>query len=358
MTTTYKFNGHLTAEAPLQVTYKDSTTSSDSVRRLPRNGSIHTPAYFPATSIRGALRYAMHKVVLRAAKSSANKEKPFSLANHFMLAQGVDITNQVVDRKISEGEISFSDNLRTTNPALSLFGRWRLASKLGIGSAIPTTENCVVMHGGGARSIMFERNEDLLKELTDNDIDNFKLLLIEQAQASLDINEVKTELGEEKRKLKKISDSEGKQVIFERVRELENQIKQIKANKTVAREAIRRPLDSFEVFAQGTRFNHRMTLVQGTNIELALMLASVREFARDPHLGGKRSLGLGEISAYWDVSVWEADDDSPQTIGTIKLSNSGFEITGDRLNTALELWDKAKNNLQEHNIDFTEYLEG
>ena len=219
MTTTYKFNGYLIAEAPLQVTYKDSTTSSNSIKRLPRNGSIHTPAYFPATSILGALRYAMHQVVLRAAKASTGKEKPFSLANHFMLAQGVDITNQVVDRKTGEGEISFSDNLRATNPALPLFGRWKLASKLSIGPAIPTSENCVVMHGGGARSIMFGRNEDLLKELTDNDIDDFKLLLIEQAQASLDINVVKTELAEEKRKLKKTPDSEGKQVIFERVRE-------------------------------------------------------------------------------------------------------------------------------------------
>ena len=142
------------------------------------------------------------------------------------------------------------------------------------------------------------------------------------------------------------------------MRELEDQIRQIKANKTVAREAIRRPLESFEVFAQGTRFNHKMALVQGTHMELALMLASLREFARDPHLGGKRSLGLGEVSAYWDVSVWEADDDSPQIIGTIKLSGNGFEITGDRLKVAVELWEKAKNNLPEHNIDFTEYLEG
>ena len=76
------------------------------------------------------------------------------------------------------------------------------------------------------------------------------------------------------------------------MRELENQIKQIKANKTVAREAIRRPLDSFEVFAQGTRFNHKMALVQGTNIELALMLASLREFSRAPHLGANAVLAL------------------------------------------------------------------
>lgn len=227
----------------------------------------------------------------------------------------MDITNQVVDRKTTEGELNFSDQLRMINPLLSLFGRWRLASKLSVGPAIPTSENCIAMYGGGSRSIMFERNEDLLKELTDDDVEDFKLLLIEQAQASIDINEAKAEQAEEKRKLKKISDSEDRQAIFERVRELDSQIKQIKAKKTVVREAIRRPLDAFEVFAQGTRFSHKMALVQATDMELAQMLASLREFARDPHLGGRRSLGLGEISASWNVSVWKEDKDSPQIIG-------------------------------------------
>ena len=87
-----------------------------------------------------------------------------------------------------------------------------------------------------------------------------------------------------------------------------------------------------------------MALVQGTSMELGLLLAGLREFARDPHLGGKRNLGLGQVSACWDISVWEANDDSPQIIGTVKLSDNGFEITGDRLSRAIELWDKAKNS--------------
>ena len=213
-TMTYRFTGAITAESPLQANYREATPGNDPIQRLPRNGSLKSPPYFPSTSIRGALRHAMHNLVLRATKASSKTEKPFDLKTHFMLAQGMDITNTVYGQLPNYYEIDFADALRTANPGLSLFGRWKLAAKLGVGPAIPQTSDCITLFGGGARGVMFERNETLLDELTDENVKHYKALLIEQATTSVDIKAVKAELAAQKKQLRG-ADDQRKTEIYE-----------------------------------------------------------------------------------------------------------------------------------------------
>ncbi len=62
-------------------------------------------------------------------------------------------------------EINAGAELRSKNPLISLFGRWGLSGKVGIGNAIPDGDNQWGMFGGGARSIMFQRDESLMEFL-------------------------------------------------------------------------------------------------------------------------------------------------------------------------------------------------
>lgn len=118
-------------------------------------------------------------------------ENHLSTAEHFMLACGVDINGEA--ETFAPGEINAGAELRSKNPLISLFGRWGLSGKVGIGNAIPDGDNQWGMFGGGARSIMFQRDESLMEFLETDQVDRLERLLEEQAEASVDISQIKTE---------------------------------------------------------------------------------------------------------------------------------------------------------------------
>lgn len=353
----YLFKGQITAISPLQVTYKDAVFGrNDTTRRLPRNGPMRddVQAYFPSTSLRGALRHSLHRVITHACADKETGQAPFTLDQHFMLAQGVDISNRVVNEN-GEGDIDFFTELRATNPALSLGGRWKMAGKVGVGPALPTyPSEPIGLFGGGARTIAFERDESLLDTLPKNEIDRLQRVLQEQALAAIDGNEVKAGIKELNKQLKKATDDD-KADIKAQIAEQEQRLEAVKENKEV-RESIRRPLDSFEAFVAGTEFQHRMRLVNGTKLELGLWLAAIREFARQPILGGKRAVGFGEIEASYTVTSWLPGQDVPTVLGEVLFNDEGFIITGEHLKAALSAWDTIKDELGAAGIDFGRYL--
>lgn len=168
---------------------------------------------------------------------------------------------------------------------------------------------------------------------------------------------MKAELAAQKKQLRG-ADDQRKTEIYETMALLEARIIEIKDSKTTSRESIRRPLPSYEVFTQVTVFTQKMLLKQASALELGLFLATLREFAREPWLGGKRHLGgLGEVSGQWSVTVWHPDQDTPEKIGDVSFDQTGFVIEGTPLKTALAKWDGVKDHLEENGIDFTRYLE-
>lgn len=353
---TYLFNGTITAVGPLQVTYKDAVFGRDGgVRRLPRNGPLREDvgAYFPSTSLRGALRHAMHKVVHRAAQAIYRNEKPFALDEHFMLAQGVDITGEV-EKEESDGVIDFGRELRSVNPALSLGGRWKLAAHASVNPMLPTTRDCIALYGGGARALMYERDETLIETLEEMDVEKLTRLLSEQSSASAERGKVDVQIRDAKKALKS-ADSEAKDDIRKQLASLEQEKMQIRDSRVESKDAIRRPLDSYEVFVAGTEFTHRMRLTSSTLLELGLWLATLREFARDPRVGGKKALGCGEVAAEWTVSYWPENEDKPVVIGQVNFSDRGFEYVGAELIAALEEWSRVQSM---ETIDFKRYLAG
>lgn len=353
----YLFKGKLTAVSPLQVSYKDAVFGrNDPIRRLPRNGPMRdgVPAYFPSTSLRGALRHALHRVIVQACADKETGQAPFTLDQHFMMAQGVDITNRVVNES-GDGDIDFFTELREKNPALSLGGRWKMAGKVGVSPALPVhPSDPIGLFGGGTRTIAFERDESLLETLPESETERLQRVLREQALAAIDGNEVKAEIKELTKLLKK-ADDDDKEDIKAQIAAQEKRLDAVKDNKEV-RESIRRPLESYEAFVAGTEFQHRMRLINGTELELGLWLAALREFARQPVLGGKRALGFGEVEACYAVSSWLPDENAPSILGEVSFSDEGFTVTGEHLKAALAHWDAVRGELSQAGIDFGRYL--
>lgn len=333
---TLNFNGTITTVEPLTVVLKSA--SSTTGHRLPRNGGYTSSPYFPGTSIRGAIRHAAHLVVVDRIGLDENGKAPFDLADHFMLAQGVDIADK--SEEFPSGEINAGRELRMKNPLLSLFGRWGLAGKVGMGNAFPTSNEQWGMFGGGARTIMFERNESLIELLDADQVSRLGRIITEQAEASVDISAIKAEQASLK-KLMKTAEKEDKAELQKKINELDEKIQSRKDEKTEARESIRRPIDGYEAFVAGAELDHRMTIKNATDVEAGLFLAALIRFASDPHLGGHANHNCGLVEASWDVTTWTPGEMMPVAVGKFSFNHNGVSIEGDELHAMLKAFAEA-----------------
>lgn len=334
---TYYLKGIVKAEEPLTVTLKSSGTT----HRLPRNGGFKAKPYMPATSFRGALRHACHLALNR--HHLTTKGEKLTLNQHFMMAQGVDIAGTA--QAFGGGDIDASVAVREANPFISLWGRWGLGGHMSVGNLYPIQDDCVGEFGGGNRSVMFERNTDLLNYLSESEVGDLNRILKEQSQSSEDIKPLKAQIQTLTKSLRALEDAESVAKVKEKIAALESQISGIKDDKEGPRESIRRPIDTYEAFVAGCEFNHRFAVQCANEVELGLFLDALYEFSRNPYLGGHRSHNCGLISASYDVTVYPEGADAHIQVGTVSFNDVGFTITGDSLLEARNVWKSQSMDL-------------
>lgn len=359
MKQTYILDGFVTALSPITVTRPDDTFAggghSEDLSRLPRVGAKRqdTTAYLPGATFRGKLRRACQDRIIKRL-SSTGQPATFSLSEHYMQRQGVDTTQKTAKEK-SDGLIDGEKKLREKNPLLSLFGRWKLSGHLSISGLIPSTDNCIFIDGDGVRTNDFIRSPEKINLLTAGEQKQLKLIMQEEAQASIVINEIKDTIKQLKKDLKNAGDAE-KEAIKEKINKLEQSIVTKKDNKKV-KESIQRPLPGYECFKPDTNFTSKISLFNATEHELGLFIETMSEFAQEPRIGGHRSADCGSISLEYDIKIFPELADNPIKIGTLRIDETGFTLIDDTENKELE---KARENfikaLGENQFDFTEFL--
>ncbi|MCZ4337623.1 hypothetical protein [Shewanella colwelliana] len=354
---TYQFVGHLTTLEPLTVTLKGATVGK--THKMPRNGDL---GYFPASSFRGALRHLAHKLVNDVLKAQNDGQPVLDLPEMLMLAQGYFVKKEDMEQlsksaKSTSTPVDQNLHLRLQNPMISLFGRWGLNSKLGMGSAYTTRiEDTQVFHGG-ARTVLFERSPELLDDLTSDDVDRFYSFIAAQAETSVDVSEIKKERGALVKSLKTATNDE-KDAINAQINDLDAQIKARKDSEVEATESLRRPLDGIEAIKAGIELKHRMAINDANPVELGLFLTTLAKFARNPRLGGNTKLNFGHVHASWTISTWLNEDDFELTeIGRVSIDDSGIKIEDltdeGLLKNAIEDWKAASSSGK---LNFKQYI--
>jgi len=367
---TYRFDGAITAVTGLAVTRPDEKFPSpndsqirlsSNAARLPRLGPLREESlcYFPATSLRGAIRRAGRNVIRRAVIKETGNETPWSVDTHYMLTQGVDTTNKTIKEKTS-GAIGAESDLRDANPFLSLFGRWRLPGHFCIDNAIPDDKDCIYVEGRGARSNDFVRSPEQAGFLSAEDAKSLKTMLEQDAIVAGLSGDIDKDIKALMSEYRNAEDADEKREISEQRKALEAKKKEMKAAKKGSQESIQRPLEGFEAIRPGTRMGHRMILQNSDDTELGLALASLRELARSPYVGGHRALHCGEISGSWSVSCWPEDANKPIALGTVKLSSSGFDVEDEPgqevLSKAFSAWENKAVAPKAEGLDFERFL--
>ena len=62
-------------------------------------------------------------------------------------------------------------------------------------------------------------------------------------------------------------------------------------------------------------------------------------------LGGYKAYNCGSIEAEWTVRTWAQDADQPTIVGSVKLSEYGFDVSGDVLKAAMDKLDSGWSEL-------------
>src|SRR5690554_1583408 len=135
----YQLSGVITAEAPIAVDYFGME------QRLPR--TPHGQVFLNGGTLRGPLRKAGLRMLIRELAKAHDKplDGIFKRAEMYMLGEGVDITRQVNGESTGTSHDPRAEAyLRSANPFLSLFGRWKLAGYLEVGALLTPRENVIV----------------------------------------------------------------------------------------------------------------------------------------------------------------------------------------------------------------------
>ncbi|MEZ9709414.1 hypothetical protein AB4254_12100 [Vibrio breoganii] len=335
---TYHFKGEITTLEPLTV----SIAKQAGRQAMPRNGEV---PYFPSTSINGAFRHSLVNYVL-----SLTDKPTMSLETFYSLSQGYIVDNDVSDQVVKSKTSTPTDkdvDLRVENPILSIFGRWSLAGKFGVGSALALKKDDAQEISGGYRCNPVERDGELEAMLPESEVARHYNIIASQSETAVDVSSIKKEKTALTRKLKSASDSE-KTLIRAQISELDEAIKSSKNESGEARETIRRPIDSFEAIIANTNLQHRMTLKRGSLVELGAALYSIAQFSKNPKLGGKQRHNCGAVEAHWTVRV-PAEDFTNKEVGKVGFNDEGFYVEGEVLESAMVAF---KAGLKEGEFNF------
>lgn len=302
------------AVAPLAPEYEKNTSEKyvqgdGKTARLPRmakyfdvvdgeqvNKLVYVP-YFPASSIRGALRRACRNVVFDLMSGSK-----WGLELHRLLTIGGVSTSG------PEGDININAvrDFRDRNPLISLFGAtsgpnnpW-VEGFLSVGHAIPS-DSFIPPIITGVRTDPVRRNPAEITMLDDvsaaalDDICNAGRTV---SKLGRQIDGLAAELKKAKKANDTVAESEKKAQI-EELTEKRNQAAAVSGTLV----SIQMPLSGYEAIPPDLPLGQRI-VARGINlVELGLLVAGLRRFAKDPLLGAHQAHGCGVARCEWDVAI-------------------------------------------------------
>ena len=326
--TTLLLDGTLTAVTPIAIIVpasEDGRTPAGAPRkRLLRDGIVTETVYVPPSSLRGRLRHLLTSELMRM--QHAADGRVFRPEDYIDTALG-----GVKDRKADGDDERRVDlkairETRERNPVVSLFGSMvsGIAGRLMVGDMTPTEPVAPTGTGRSVRANPFVRNPAIIGLLDRSRFDEFLRLNELRTQANRDEDRAKR-LEQQLRARKRA----GADVAVVKALEDEHAalVAQAKAGFAQAGGAvnIQQPLDGYDVIAEGTVMTNRIRLIEGTQVEMALLLLALDLLAKRPLIGGHTAHGCGEIAGSWRARL--QDSAGLSETGTLRLEPyAGLEI--------------------------------
>lgn len=284
------YEGVMTALSSIAHSGGESIGIESKLRRerfVQPDGSVEEVPVLSGNGLRGMLRdrgmWHMCRELGYGVNEEAGKIQGLSLSAFYFLFSG---------GMLGEGaagiDVDYARKLRDTIPLVSIFGgavgNQILPGKLKVGKAIPicaeTNHLLPQQYQNGGHSIWDSLQLEMYTRKDDEKNEKLRTVITGNA-------------------LKQLGDKSPVELLDYSVAKAERPPQQM--------------MYYTETFAPGTRFHWKLVLEDVTDIEYDAFMTTLAEFSRLPYVGGKSSVGLGEVSIKFDK--WITIDSRVQTSG-------------------------------------------
>jgi hypothetical protein len=227
--------------------------------------------------------------------------------------EGADATADK-DNTVAVASVLKTRFAREKNPMVTLFGSMPhgIPGALMCAHAV-ATESIAAETFKFVRANDFQRDPDLADRLDDSAVSAF---IARQAEAA-----VRSAANSERRALEKQVTAAKKSGNADLILSLREQIKAVGdgGSKVVS---LSQPGLEYKAIPMGTTFSHTFTLVNVSEMEIALFAQALDRFGLLPFIGGKRAHGLGHISMSYGVSGRAAGEREFRSMGRLSISEN------------------------------------
>ena len=314
-----------------------------------------SPVFFPGTQLRHRIREAL---LMGACKAAGGR---LPLKDHFMLIQGVAIGEMAPELSAVSmgGVIEREDGLRSVNPLISLGGFWKHAGSLGVNDWIPVeTDKQVYYLHSKMRAMPHKRNEALVDLLSDDDVDKLKRIMNEDGEIARKVREIEEEIKQLKKNYGAASTAEKKK-LGDQINQLDAIKAGIKSEKEGPTETLVRPVEGYEAICPGTVMKSGIDITRANDLDLGFVLYALKQISKRPFVGAHGADGKGEFALDWEVKTWSDDLEDPVTLGRVKVGLLAFEIIPESgISTLQDALDKAQDALvapEKYGLDFSAF---
>ena len=280
-------------------------------------------SYIPASTIRGSLRRSAHNVL---SMYLASKGTLLDLETHFALAIGYDLNNKAKRSAINSEFGYHSQQIRSKNAFISLFGRWMLASRLGVGNGFATTKNALTKTGPKYLKNIFESSPDLISLLTVPDIESLEAILMSSSKNfkgdTLEVAELQKKIKDYQKKLELNEVPVMKNMLKSQISLFESELESVLRTKKIKK--ISKEIESISMFKAGIEFNHTMNIKNSSVYEFHTLLFSIYALSLSPYLGAKYGTGMGQIEGTWDIYKNNIFKTGSDLVGKVGFNSDGF----------------------------------
>lgn len=273
----------------------------------------------PSNSLRGWLRYASYRSLLEVMNANGVK---FSIHEHYLLAKGIDTGGLIKTERATS--IGANVLVRQLNPMMDLYGRWGMASALGVGSAI-APKAALVRRANSSRGHIIDSFEDFERYIVEGDQQLLQEIMAQDAKTAPQIRELKSQIELIMQEKRHVPNIELKSELSQKIQGLQTQVEDIKDNKVGSKETVRRTNYGVNVLDAHTEAQHSMKLTGNHQHSIQYLLWTMSKLPLF-RVGGGQAYNYGEVEPLWSITEHSFANPEGIDVGEVGWEDGRFRM--------------------------------
>lgn len=291
---------------------------------LPKTNQFPTDSFgnplMPSNSLRGWLRYASYRSLLEVMKEHGIL---FSIHEHYLLAKGIDTGGLVKNDRATI--IGSNVNVRELNPMMDLYGRWGIASALGVGSAI-ASKGSLIKSPNSSRGHILDSFDDFERYIIEEDKQLLFEIMEQDAETAPQIRELSNQIRLMRHDKIVAQNFELKNELSQKIQGIQTKVDEIKDSKIGPKNTVRRIDYGVEVIDANTHAQHTMKLTGNNQGSLHFLLWTLSKLPLF-RVGGGRAFNYGVVEPLWNITEHSFSNPEGIQVGEVGWLDEKFKLS-------------------------------